>query len=197
MKKKTLFILVIVLLLIICFLFFVLFNKQTSWDKMHIKDFKVYSYKDRWENYPFPAEKINLELIGSIIPNTEQNIDKIEAYQWKTNNKVYAFIYIVQLKNELNNFKNREEVKSNQEEILNEQVYVYTVPIDYEGTKENMKLFLFDENKFVFIVGGFWSFPEELVKKLVNKYPSGPTASNLNINNEFINQLDSYISKII
>jgi hypothetical protein len=193
MKKKYLFLLVIILILIGSFLFFILFNRPVSWDKMQIKDFKIYSYKDRWENYPFPAEKINLELIESIIPNTKQNVDKIESYQWKTNNKVYAFIYIIQLKNELSNFKSTEEVKSNQEEISKEQVYVYTIPIDYEGTKENMKVFLFDENRFVFIAGGFWDFPEELVKKLVNKYPSKPTISNLNINSEFVNQLNSII----
>lgn len=195
MKKKYFTACSVVILIVIGISLYVLLNDKTSWSNMQIKDFKISSFKDTWENYPFPAEKISPEVINTIIPNLEQNIDKTEMYKWKAGNNTYAFIYVIQLKNKPSDAIGENSIKSGQKYILNEEVYNYDVPITYENNKENMKLYLFDEDKFIFIIGGLWSFPEVLTKKIVNRYPSEPTASNFNINSNFANQLISYVSK--
>jgi len=199
MNKKIFFVIVIVLVLIMILILWSYMgaNKKLSWNNMQIKDFEIYSYKDRWENYPFPAEKINSNLITKIIPDIGDNIEEIEVYKWKINDEVYSFIYVVQLKNKLSKITEGSNIGLSKKNILNEDVYNYDIPIDYEGKKETMHLYFFDEDKFIFIVGGFWSFSDDLTKKLIDKYPSNPTSSNFNINpynqENIINQITHYI----
>lgn len=196
MRKRYFTACFIILLVLIGILLYSLSNNKTSWDNMQIKDFKISSFKDSWNSYPFPAEKISPEMMNSFIPNIKQNIDKTEVYKWKINNNIYAFIYIIQLKDKPSGIVGENFIKSGQRFILNEEIYTYEVPITYENKRENMNIYLFDEDKFVFIVGGVWSLPEGLIKKLVDKYPSKPTPSNFNIDNEAISQLKDYVSKM-
>ena len=182
-KKHSLIILVIFILFSI--IFFVLANKS-SWDNMNIKDFKIASFKDSWGTYPFPAEQINPVSISNAIPELTNRIDKTELYKWKSGNNVYAFVYAIQLKNSPSP-SSQNNALFNKEYVNNEETYTQIIPVSYEGKTENMKLYLFDENKFIFVVGGFWSFPESLVEKIVDKYPSKPTESKIMISQEFIN----------
>ena len=195
MKKNHFVVCSIIILVLIGISLYLLLNNKTSWSNMQIKDFKISSIKDSWENYPFPAEKINLGIINNIIPELEQNIYDTEIYKWRAGNNTYAFVYVIQLKNKLPNVIGENAIKSGQKFVLNEEIYNYNIPITYENNKEDMKIYVFDEDKFIFIVGGLWSFPEALTEKIVNRYPSEPTSSNFDIDNNLVNQLISHVSK--
>jgi len=146
---------------------------------MQIKDFKIYSFKDSWENYPFPAEESPPELIGMLVPEIKSNIEGTQLYKWKLGGEVYAFIYAIQLRDKPQ--KEGNSISVTKKNILDEEVYFIEIPISYEEAEENLKLYIFDEDKFIFIVGGLWSFPEELIKKLIKKYPENPTKLKIGI----------------
>ncbi len=183
MTKKHSLIIPIIIFILFSIIFFVLANKP-SWDNMTIKDFKITSFRDSWENYPFPAEQVNPTLISNAIPELTNKIDNTELYKWKSGDNTYAFIYAIQLKNSLPP-SSQNNVLLNKEYVNNEETYTQIIPVTYDGQTENMKLYLFDENKFIFVVGGFWSFPESLVEKIVDKYPTKPTESKIMIGQEF------------
>jgi len=179
MKKRNPYITGSIIVLIVIVLVVFLFQRQLTWENMQIRDFKIHSFKDSWENYPFPAKDIDLNLIELLIPEIKGNIDEIKFYEWKSGGKTYAFIYAVKLKEKL--LEGGSSIPIAKENILGEEVYFNEIPVSYEGTKEDLRLYIFDEQRFIFVVGGMWSFPEALVKKLIEKYPENPTKSKIDI----------------
>ena len=185
-KKSAIIISIIILLLIAIFLYFTLICKP-SWDSMEIKDFKIASFKDIWNDYPFPAEKVNLTMLAPITSNLNMDIKDSDVYKWKSGADTYASISVIQLQNSLDSEAGYAPQQLNKEDIAGEEVYYYDYPVEFGGNQETARFYLFDENKFIFIVGGVRAFPEELIKKIVSKYPTPPTPSKLKVSLDTFN----------
>ncbi|MBA3064221.1 hypothetical protein FP803_02175 [Candidatus Woesearchaeota archaeon] len=166
------------LILILILIFSFSFIPKLTWSDMEIRDFKANLIKDDWGNYPAASDNLEIYLITNSIPEIKNKIDQSEKYIWKDNDNPYAFILISKLndKRDMENIKGR-GTKIEKKYISDEEIYFYNNPVEYEGNIENLKIYIWEEDKFFFVVGGFWNIPEGLIKKLIKKYAENPTSS--------------------
>ncbi len=179
----------IAIIIILIFLIKPLF--KSNWERMDVNNFKVDSIVDQFGTYPYITD--TSKLLPIIQNHINIPIKDAKEYVWNIQGQqLEAITIIAEAKNNesLSNFKS-EGTPLETKNINNEEIYQYTYKLKLANREQNIIIYIWDEDKFIFIVGGLEEFNDNIAKNIIKKYPSTPTKNKIKPSKEQINNLIS------